>query len=142
MANRRLLKLWQYLRPHWRPTLVGVVSLLLVNALGVYIPLLIRDATDELSKVFSLDQVEHYVILILVLTSIMWAIRMISRLALFGVGRQVEYELKQDIFKHLLKLEPAYFSVNTVGDLMNRSTSDVENIRRLVGFALSACRRW
>jgi ATP-binding cassette, subfamily B, multidrug efflux pump len=126
MANRRLLKLWQYLRPHWRPTLVGIVSLFLVNALGVYIPLLIRDATDDLGKVFSFDKVEHYVILILVLTSLMWVIRMLSRLALFGVGRQVEYELKQGIFDHLLKLEPAYFSVNTPGDLMNRSTSDVE----------------
>ncbi len=136
MANRRLLTLWQYLRPHWRPTLIGVVSLFLVNALGVYIPLLIRDSTDDLGKVFNFDKVQYYVILLLVLTSIMWVIRMISRLALFGVGRQVEYELKQRIFEHLLKLEPAYFSTNTPGDLMNRSTSDVENIRRLVGFAL------
>jgi len=97
---------------------------------------MIRDATNDLGKDFHFDQVQYYVILLLVLTSLMWVIRMISRIALFGVGRQVEYKLKQRIFEHLLKLEPAYFSVNTSGDLMNRSTSDVENIRRLVGFAL------
>jgi len=136
MANRRLLTLWQYLRPNWRAVLLGVISLFIVNALGVYIPLMIRDATNDLGKDFHFDQVQYYVILLLVLTSLMWVIRMISRIALFGVGRQVEYKLKQRIFEHLLKLEPAYFSVNTSGDLMNRSTSDVENIRRLVGFAL------
>jgi ATP-binding cassette subfamily B protein len=61
---------------------------------------------------------------------------MISRLIIFGVGRQVEFDLKQRIFEHLLTLEPAYFSTNTCGDLINRATSDVDNIRRLVGFAI------
>jgi ATP-binding cassette subfamily B protein len=66
----------------------------------------------------------------------MWGIRMLSRVLIFGIGRQVEFDLKQKIFEHLLKLEPAYFSVNTSGDLINRATSDVDNIRRLVGFAI------
>jgi ATP-binding cassette subfamily B protein len=66
----------------------------------------------------------------------MWVIRMVSRIALFGVGRQVEFDLKQKIFQHLLQLEPTYFYANSAGDLINRATSDVENIRRLVGFAV------
>jgi ATP-binding cassette subfamily B protein len=66
----------------------------------------------------------------------MWVIRMTSRILIFGVGRQVEFDLKQKIFQHLLRLEPSYFSFNTAGDLINRATSDVDNIRRLVGFAV------
>ena len=62
--------------------------------------------------------------------------RMLSRILIFGIGRQVEFDLKQKIFRHLLSLEPGYFATNTSGDLMNRSTSDVDNIRRLLGFAL------
>jgi ATP-binding cassette, subfamily B, multidrug efflux pump len=61
---------------------------------------------------------------------------MISRVLLFGVGRQVEFDLKQQIFSHLLLMEPAYFAQNTIGDLINRATSDVDNIRRLLGFAI------
>ncbi|MGL5793076.1 MAG: ABC transporter ATP-binding protein, partial [Waterburya sp.] len=38
--------------------------------------------------------------------------------------------------QHLLTIEPGYFSANTSGDLINRATSDVDNIRRLVGFAV------
>jgi ATP-binding cassette subfamily B protein len=114
----------------------GVLTLFIVNAVGVYIPLLIRDSIDDLKASFTFDQVVHYVILIFVLASVMWGLRMLSRIAIFGVGRQVEYSLKQGIFQHLLTLEPAYFSINTSGDLINRATSDVDNIRRLVGFAV------
>lgn len=136
MNNRRLKKLLTYLYPHWRIILVGIVALFFVNSLSVYIPLLIRDGVDQLKSTFSFSQVWYYVILILVLATIMFAIRLLSRVLLFGVGRQVEYDLKQKIFQHLLKLEPAYFAVNTSGDLINRATSDVDNIRRLLGFAV------
>ncbi|MUL39498.1 ABC transporter ATP-binding protein [Gloeocapsopsis dulcis] len=136
MANSRLAKLGSYLRPHWRTCTVGIFALLIVNALGVYIPLLIRNIINTLQVTFSFGQVVQYVVLIFVLSSVMWVIRMISRVALFGVGRQVEFDLKQKIFEHLLKLEPSYFAANTAGDLINRATSDVDNIRRLLGFAV------
>jgi ATP-binding cassette subfamily B multidrug efflux pump len=66
----------------------------------------------------------------------MWLFRMASRTLLFGVGRQVEFTLKQRIFEHLLGMEPAYFAKNTAGELISRATSDVDNIRRLLGFAI------
>ena len=136
MANSRLQKLISYLRPHWRQTFLGIFALLIVNAIGVYIPLLIRDSIDNLRTAFNFDEIWHFVILILLLATVMWGIRMASRIFLFGLGRQVEYDLKQKIFQHLLRLEPSYFATNTAGDLINRATSDVDNIRRLLGFAV------
>ncbi len=136
MAQSRLRKLGAYLRPHWRQVALGILALLIVNAMGVYIPLLIRNSIDELQKQFEFDRIWYYAMLILVLATVMWFIRVASRLFLFGVGRQVEFDLKQKIFQHLLKLEPSYFSTNTAGDLINRATSDVDNIRRLLGFAV------
>jgi ATP-binding cassette subfamily B protein len=59
-----------------------------------------------------------------------------SRMLLFGIGRQVEFDLKQRIFQHLLYMDAEYFSRNRVGDLINRATSDVDNLRRLLGFAV------
>ncbi len=134
--SSRLAKLGSYLRPHWQQVTLGILALLIVNAVGVYIPLLIRNIIDRLQVTFSFEQVLRYVVLIIVLSSVMWVIRMVSRIALFGVGRQVEFDLKQKIFQHLLQLEPSYFYANSAGDLINRATSDVENIRRLVGFAV------
>ncbi|MCC5627414.1 ABC transporter ATP-binding protein/permease [Nostoc sphaeroides CHAB 2801] len=134
--SRRITKLTAYLRPHWREASLGILALLSVNALGVYIPLLIRAGVDKLSTTFVLSQILHDVVIIVLLSSAMWLMRMASRIWLFGVGRQVEFDLKQRIFEHLLKLEPAYFASNTAGDLINRATSDVDNIKRLLGFAV------
>ena len=136
MARTQLQKLGTYLRPHWRQATLGIGALLIVNALGVYLPLVIRNGIDDLQVTFSMDQILYYVVIVFVLASIMWVIRMVSRIALFGVGRRVEFDLKQKIFEHLLTLEPSYFANNTVGDLINRATSDVDNIRRLLGFAV------
>jgi ATP-binding cassette subfamily B protein len=134
--SSRFAKLISYLRPHWRQTTLGILALFIVNAVGVYIPWLIGDIVDKLRVQFSFDQVLNFVVLIIVLSCVMWVIRMVSRITLFGVGRQVEFDLKQKIFQHLLKLEPSYFATNTAGDLINRATSDVDNIRRLLGFAV------
>ncbi|MBF2057146.1 MAG: ABC transporter ATP-binding protein [Cyanobacterium sp. T60_A2020_053] len=136
MVSPRLKKLFSYLEPHQDKLYWGISALLLVNILGVYLPWLIRDIFDALEQGFTLNQLMQYVILLFILACIMWCIRMFSRMMIFGIGRQVEFDLKQVIFEHLLKLEPSYFSVNTSGDLINRATSDVDNIRRLVGFAI------
>ncbi|HZG38030.1 MAG TPA: ABC transporter ATP-binding protein, partial [Nodosilinea sp.] len=136
MARSQLKKLGTYLSPHWRPVALGVVALFIVNLVGVWIPLLIRNGIDELQVTFSFNRVMYYALTVLVLASVMWGIRMVSRITLFGVGRQVEFDLKQRIFQHLLRMEPAYFGRNTAGELISRATSDVDNIRRLLGFAI------
>ncbi len=136
MAHSRLQKLGNYLRPYWRMVLLGGVALVVVNALKVYIPLLIRDSIDQLQGEFSFNQLSRSALWLLFLSAIMWGFRMFSRVSIFGIGRQVEFSLKQRIFQHLLTIEPGYFSDNRSGDLINRATSDVDNIRRLVGFAL------
>lgn len=136
IARSKFSRLVSYLKPHWKKVSLGLVALLIVNALGVTIPLIISYIVDELTVAFTIQRLLLYVVLVLILASVMWVIRMASRILLFGAGRQVEFDLKQRIFQHLLTLEPAYFGRNTIGDLINRATSDVDNIRRLLGFAV------
>ena len=136
MANSRIKRLGTYLRPYWRTVSLGIFALLVVNAVGVYIPLLIRDSIDQLKADFSFSELSRYALILFILASLMWGMRMFSRTTIFGAGRQVEYDLKQRIFGHLLTLEPGYFAKNTSGDLINRATSDVDNVRRLVGFSV------
>ncbi|AFY96679.1 ABC transporter ATP-binding protein [Chamaesiphon minutus] len=132
----RFQKLLNYLNPYKWQTAQGIFALFVVNALSVYIPLLIRDGIDRLKTSFTSDYLTQLAIFLVGLTSIMWVVRMISRILIFGVGRQVQATMKQNIFEHILRLEPGYFVTTTVGDLINRFTSDVENIMRLVGFAV------
>ncbi|KPQ35200.1 MAG: ATP-binding cassette, subfamily B, bacterial [Phormidium sp. OSCR] len=136
MQRSKFKQLLSYLRPHWKQVALGTLTLFIVNGLGVYIPWLIRDGIDDLEVALSMDRILGYVGLIVLLASIMWGIRVLSRMLLFGIGRQVEFDLKQRIFQHLLYMDAEYFSRNRVGDLINRATSDVDNLRRLLGFAV------
>jgi ATP-binding cassette subfamily B protein len=132
----RFQKLLNYLNPYKWQTIQGIGALFIVNALSVYIPLLIREGIDRLKVSMDNDYLTRLALAIVGLTSIMWLVRMISRILIFGVGRKVQATMKQNIFEHLMELEPGYFATTTVGDLVNRFTSDVENIMRLVGFAV------
>jgi len=136
MARSKFSTLATYLRPHRKGVIVGIVSLFLVNLLGISIPLLLRNGVDSLQQTFRYGVMLRYALIIATLACGMWGVRMVSRISLFGVGRYVEFDLKQKIFNHLLTMEPAYFVTNTPGDLISRATSDVDNIRRLLGFAI------
>ncbi|USR92735.1 ABC transporter ATP-binding protein/permease [Phormidium yuhuli AB48] len=136
MQRSKFRQLLSYLRPHWQQVALGTLTLLIVNGLGVYIPWLIRNGIDDLEVAFTMERVWRYVLWIGVLATVMWGIRVVSRMLLFGIGRQVEFDLKQRIFQHLLYMDADYFSRNRVGDLINRATSDVDNLRRLLGFAV------
>ena len=138
MVRSQFQNLKSYLRPYWSDLAIGTVALLLANVLGTYIPWLIRSAVDDLSRIQAGDfsHLMGYVWLIIGLSSVMWGIRMTSRVWIFGIGRKIEYSLKQQIFEHLLKLPPSYFANNSAGETISIVTSDVENIRRLMGFAL------
>ncbi len=139
MAGSHLRQLAHYLRPYRRQVGLGIGSLLVVNGLGVFLPWYVKLAIDDLSQnlaALSPGQIALHALTVLILSGLMMGIRIASRVWMFGVGRQVEFRLKQAIFEHLLTLQPSYFAQQTVGDILTRITSDVENVRRLLGFAL------
>ena len=75
------------------------------------------------------------------LATCMGLIRLFSRQIVFGIGRKVEVNLRQKLFDHLLIQDPEWIQKKGSGDIISRATSDVENIRRLLGFTvLSLCK--
>jgi ATP-binding cassette, subfamily B, multidrug efflux pump len=136
MANASLTQLWTYLRPHKAKLFLGIFTLLVTNGLGVLIPWLLKVAIDDLGKNLQYQGILYYTGLILALATIMGLIRVWSRVLIFSIGRLVEFDLKGQIFAHLLRMAPSYFATNPVGDLINRATSDVDSVRRLLGFAI------
>ena len=136
MDGPRLRRILHYLRPHRTTVLLGAVSLLVVNLLGVSLPLIVRNAVDALHGGFALTDVLLKAGLIIALATVMGLVRLWSRILVFGVGRQVETDLKQRIFDHLLRQEPSFVQSTGSGEVISRATSDVENVRRLLGFAV------
>ena len=136
MAAIRTDLIRRYLRPHRRTVLLGMAALVVVNLLSVAIPLLVRRVIDDLQDGFDLQDVLLQALLIMALATAMGGVRLLSRMLVFGVGRQVEADLKQKIFDHLLLQEPGWVQTTGSGEVISRATSDVENVRRLLGFAV------
>lgn len=136
MAAFRVDLIRRYLRPHRKVVLQGAAALVVVNLLSVTIPLLVRRVIDDLQDGFALGDVLGQAALIVALATVMGGVRLLSRLLVFGVGRQVEADLKQQIFDHLLTQEPGWVQTTGSGEVISRATSDVENVRRLLGFAV------
>lgn len=136
MDGPRLRRILHYLKPHRRTVLLGAVSLVVVNLLGVSLPLLVRNAVDALHGGFALSDVLQRAGLIILLATVMGLVRLWSRMLVFGVGRSVEADLKQRIFDHVLRQEPGWVQSSGSGEVISRATSDVENVRRLLGFAV------
>ena len=136
MAAFRLDLIGRYLRPHRKTVVIGAIALVLVNFLRVTIPLEVRNVVDELQQGFSYTGILRQAGWIVVLTTTMAVIRLISRQLVFGIGRQVEVDLRQRLFEHMLRQEPNWVQTTGSGEVISRATSDVENIRRLLGFAI------
>jgi ATP-binding cassette subfamily B multidrug efflux pump len=136
MAAIRFGLIGRYLRPYRRTVLLGMGALVVVNLLSVSLPLLVRGVIDDLQDGFTFSDVLREALLIMGLATVMGAVRLWSRMLVFGVGRQVEAGLKQTIFDRMLSQDPGWVQSTGSGEVISRATSDVENVRRLLGFAV------
>lgn len=120
---------WGYLK--------GFVALIVVNLLGAYLPQVVKEAVDLL-KLDAIDFaiIKNAIIWLISLALIMAVFRVFSRQVIFSIGRQIEFDLKRDIFNHVVKLQPSFFNEQRTGDLISIITNDVQSLRSLGGFAM------
>ncbi len=127
--------LWQYrgvLLKYRRALSAGILALVATNLLAVAIPWQVKQAVESLQH--GETQAMHASLwLILGISAMMLCVRVASRVLLLGVGRKMEYDLRNNLYQHLLTLPSSYFQVNPTGELMSRLTSDVGAIRYLSG---------
>lgn len=129
-------RLQRHLAPHGRQLAAGALALMVLNWIGAWLPLLVRDTIDRLTPGFTMEELAGGAAMLLGLATVMALVRMASRLLVFGVGISVEVGLRQQLFDHLLGQEPDWLSRMRTGELITRATYDVTNIRRMLGFAV------
>lgn len=129
----------KYLYQHYKWYLLGILFLIITNLLSACIPKLIKQAIDRLSD----PDLIKLLLWISLLSVIMAVVRAASRQIIFAIGREIEFELKKDIFNHLVTLPPSFFAEekqgetsSQAGSLISVITNDVQSIRALGGFAM------
>lgn len=122
--------------------LAGFACLAATNWLSVHIPLELAVGIDGLRQ-HGLRGEGRSALLgaagrIAVMGSAIILVRTASRVFTFTPGRLVEYRLKGDLFRHLLRLSPGFYGRTAVGDIVSRASSDITYVRVLVGFGVLA----
>jgi ATP-binding cassette, subfamily B, multidrug efflux pump len=125
----------EYLRPHASRLGWGALLLLVTNVADKSIPWLLRHAIDGLTE-GDFAVVRTVAFAVLGIAGVMWSVRTLSRIVIFNVGRDLEYELRRDLLARVHRLGPSFFRRMPAGELMSRATNDLGQIRLLVGFGL------
>jgi ATP-binding cassette subfamily B protein len=120
--------------------LFGIVFTLISNYFGVKMPVYVKDAVDNLMENSKVVNVESAIWLSLKLGGIYILLSFLKGFFLFlmrqtiiVMSRKIEFDLKNEIFKHYEQLDLAFFKRNSTGDLMNRISEDVGLVRMYLG---------
>ncbi len=130
---RHLRRLLPYLRRHRARMAWGLFCLFLTTALSVASPWVLRYAVDDLTLRVTREKLWLYSGLIVGLVLLEGVFRYYMRLVLISISREIEYELRGDLFAHLTRLSARYFQTHRIGDIMSRATNDMSAVRNVLG---------
>ncbi|WP_291460787.1 ABC transporter ATP-binding protein [Desulfobacula sp.] len=133
-----ILKLiYPYVKKNFYKILLGILCMIIVDAAQLLIPQIIKSAIDSLSLT-SFDNKTLFIqcTFILFLGLAMAGLRYGWRNLLMGSARDVEKGIRDDLFRHVLNLDMAYYDRVKTGDIMTHATSDINHIRMAFGFGL------
>jgi len=132
----RLSPLFPYLRRYWPSYVWGTLSLILYNSAKAMIPRIVGRAIDDMKIGLNPTHIQHQALLLLGVAVVSAICLYLSRQILIGASREIEYDLRNDLFAHLSAQQPSFFQRHRTGDIMARSTNDLNAVRQLLGPAI------
>ena len=121
--------LWRYRRG----LALGLGSLLLKDVFSAALPLVIRSGVDSLTNGFRLERVFVLAAILVGLSVVKGIFQYWMRVILIGTSRDIEYDLRNDLFSHLMKLSSDFYARYRTGDIMARATNDLNAVRMMLG---------
>jgi ATP-binding cassette subfamily B multidrug efflux pump len=132
-AIKALQPLFPYLWRYRRQYVLGFLSLLGEVVFWIAVPQIIKYAIDALQRSFAARTLVFYSSLLIAAALCKAFFLFWSRMILIGISRDVEFDLRNDLYRHLSKLSLGYFQRIRTGDLMSRATNDLNAVRMLLG---------
>ena len=133
---RNLRPLLPYMRRYWRGYLGGCVCTVLANLIWVQFARVIGIATQDLSVRVTWTKIFGYAALIIAVTIAHGILLFYMRWIIIGISRDIEFDLRNDLFAQLEKQSASYYQEHRTGDIMARMTNDLSAVRMLLGPAV------
>jgi len=112
---------------------LGVVCVTLSNLAAAVSPLVLKHAIDSLSAFISEERLLYFGALIVLFAVLEGVFLFLMRRIMIGASRLMEYDLRNDLFAHLLGLSRRYYQNQRTGDIMSRATNDLNAVRMMLG---------
>ncbi|MGB6942937.1 MAG: ABC transporter ATP-binding protein [Bryobacteraceae bacterium] len=134
MKTKEIVKsVWPYLWKYRRGMALGMGALLLTDIMKAALPLAIRSGIDSLMKGFRLSLVFEFAALIVLISVVRGIFQYWMRVILIGLSRDIEFDLRNDLFSHIVTLSQDFYAKYRTGDIMARATNDLNAVRMMLG---------
>ena len=128
-----LKKFARYFRPYTGSLVIGILCILGSVIFNLTIPMIVGQAVDENWTEVSWSKLTVSAFKVLGLSFASGTFLFLQRRILIGMSRQVEYDLRQDFYAHLVDQPLSFFQEHRIGDLMARASNDLSAVRQLAG---------
>jgi ATP-binding cassette subfamily B protein len=132
----KIKPLTPYLRRYWKHFAWGGVAVLLYNTIRAILPLLIGHAVDDLKAGITEQKIVFHSVRLVGVAALSAIFLYITRQVLIGASREIEFDLRNDLFANLERQSAAFYNTHRTGDIMARTTNDLSAVRQLLGPAI------
>jgi ATP-binding cassette, subfamily B, multidrug efflux pump len=136
MFPKNLRPLLPYVKRYRWGYVFGTVTVLLTNGIWILFPLVLGKAADDLHEGVTRHKLLVYAGLLIAIAVIKGIFQFLTRWVVIGISRDIEYDLRNDLFARLEGLSYSYYQRNRTGDIMARATNDLNAVRMLLGPAI------
>ncbi len=133
---RDLAPLFAYMRRYRWGYLWGTLSCIATNAIAVQFPQVIRIAIDRMQHGVTRERILVFAGLLVAIAVAKGAFLYAQRWILIGISREIEFDLRNDLFRHLERQDSGFYQRYRTGDIMARLTNDLNAVRNMLGPAL------
>jgi len=134
MNNLKTLK--KYFARYKAKIFWGMIFILISNGFSTYVPIVIKDAINDLHKSLTHQTLVKYGLIIAGASLISGVFRFLIRQTIIVVSREIEFDLRQDFWAHIQRLPLRYFQNNSTGNIMAHATNDINAVRMFIGPAV------
>jgi len=136
MLPKSLRPLLPYLKHYRGSYAAGTLCVLLTNGIWILFPLVLGKAADDLHEGVNRHKLLVYAALLLAIAVTKGIFQFLTRWIVIGISRDMEFDLRNDLFARLEILSYSYYQRHRTGDIMARATNDLNAVRMLLGPAI------
>src|ERR1700737_4676656 len=136
MLPKSLRPLFPYLKKYRGSYLIGTICVFCNNGVWILFPLVLRRAVDDLRLGVTREKLLTYSLLLMAVAAVKGIFQFLTRWILIGISREIEFDLRNDLFQHLEGLSNSFYQRTRTGDIMARATNDLNAVRMLLGPAI------